>query len=107
MVHILFLTCRVLDSKTGAVHELFSSVECKGITGTDQRRYILDILRSTPVDLNFVPLQVRHRHHLRPSGGCNSEDDEELVVCEEGNSETPRYVLVHYLFMKTCSCSFS
>lgn len=86
--------CRVLDAKTGAVHELFSSVECKGITGTDQRRYILDILRSTPVDLNFVPLQVRHRHHLMPTGSLRGQqqDDEEVVLCEEGDSETPRYL---------------
>ena len=84
-----YFACRVLDAKTGAIHELFSSVECKGITGTDQRRYILDILRSTPVDLNFVPLQVRHRHHVRPTGGC--ADDDEVVLCEEGDSESARY----------------
>ena len=91
-----YFAFRVLDAKTGAIHELFSSVECKGITGTDQRRYILDILRSTPVDLNFVPLQLRHGHHVRPTGGC--ADDDEVVLCEEGDSESPRYEPV------SCQC---
>lgn len=34
-------------------HKLVAPVECKGIIGTDNRKYILDLLRTTPRDPNF------------------------------------------------------
>ncbi|XP_055751767.1 clustered mitochondria protein homolog isoform X3 [Salvelinus fontinalis] len=37
--------------------ELCSSVECKGIIGNDGRHYILDLLRTFPPDLNFLPVE--------------------------------------------------
>uniref|UniRef100_A0A1A7YW93 Clustered mitochondria protein homolog n=2 Tax=Iconisemion striatum TaxID=60296 RepID=A0A1A7YW93_9TELE len=46
---------RVLNEKEEAV-ELCSSVECKGIIGNDGRHYILDLLRTFPPDLNFLPV---------------------------------------------------
>uniref|UniRef100_A0A673GSC8 Clustered mitochondria protein homolog n=1 Tax=Sinocyclocheilus rhinocerous TaxID=307959 RepID=A0A673GSC8_9TELE len=46
----------VLNEKDTAV-ELFSSVECKGIIGNDGRHYILDLLRTFPPDLNFLPVE--------------------------------------------------
>ncbi|XP_055052578.1 clustered mitochondria protein homolog isoform X2 [Misgurnus anguillicaudatus] len=45
----------VLNEKDAAV-ELCSSVECKGIIGNDGRHYILDLLRTFPPDLNFLPV---------------------------------------------------
>ncbi|XP_075686934.1 clustered mitochondria protein homolog isoform X2 [Rhinoderma darwinii] len=36
---------------------LCSSVECKGIVGNDGRFYILDLLRTFPPDMNFLPLK--------------------------------------------------
>uniref|UniRef100_A0A4W3J7C7 Clustered mitochondria protein homolog n=1 Tax=Callorhinchus milii TaxID=7868 RepID=A0A4W3J7C7_CALMI len=36
---------------------LCSSVECKGIVGNDGRFYILDLLRTFPPDLNFLPVE--------------------------------------------------
>ncbi|XP_019741404.1 clustered mitochondria protein homolog isoform X4 [Hippocampus comes] len=45
----------VLNEKNEAV-ELCSSVECKGIIGNDGRHYILDLLRTFPPDLNFLPV---------------------------------------------------
>ncbi|TRY92541.1 hypothetical protein DNTS_024548 [Danionella cerebrum] len=45
----------VLNEKETAV-ELCSSVECKGIIGNDGRHYILDLLRTFPPDLNFLPV---------------------------------------------------
>ncbi|XP_041658667.1 clustered mitochondria protein homolog isoform X3 [Cheilinus undulatus] len=45
----------VLNEKTETV-ELCSSVECKGIIGNDGRHYILDLLRTFPPDLNFLPV---------------------------------------------------
>uniref|UniRef100_A0AAQ5YAR5 Clustered mitochondria protein homolog n=1 Tax=Amphiprion ocellaris TaxID=80972 RepID=A0AAQ5YAR5_AMPOC len=45
----------VLNDKNDIV-ELCSSVECKGIIGNDGRHYILDLLRTFPPDLNFLPV---------------------------------------------------
>lgn len=45
----------VLNDKNDTV-ELCSSVECKGIIGNDGRHYILDLLRTFPPDLNFLPV---------------------------------------------------
>ncbi|XP_041919207.1 clustered mitochondria protein homolog isoform X1 [Alosa sapidissima] len=45
----------VLNEKEAPV-ELCSSVECKGIIGNDGRHYILDLLRTFPPDLNFLPV---------------------------------------------------
>ncbi|XP_029468348.1 clustered mitochondria protein homolog isoform X2 [Rhinatrema bivittatum] len=47
---------KVLNEKDEEV-ELCSSVECKGILGNDGRHYILDLLRTFPPDLNFLPLE--------------------------------------------------
>ncbi|XP_041850411.1 clustered mitochondria protein homolog isoform X2 [Melanotaenia boesemani] len=67
----------VLNEKEETV-ELCSSVECKGIIGNDGRHYILDLLRTFPPDLNFLPVDGedlspesqrqgfprKHRHRL-------------------------------------------
>ncbi|CAJ0968848.1 unnamed protein product [Ranitomeya imitator] len=47
---------KVLNDKEEEV-ELCSSVECKGIIGNDGRHYILDLLRTFPPDLNFLPIE--------------------------------------------------
>ncbi|KAI8739324.1 clustered mitochondria protein [Biomphalaria glabrata] len=68
---------KVLNDKGEAV-ELYSSVECKGIIGNDQRHYILDLLRTFPPDANYLIVEGeelsefmkgqgyprRHRHKL-------------------------------------------
>lgn len=50
-------THKVLNSKEEEV-ELYSSVECKGIIGNDNRHYILDLLRTFPPDVNFLPVEA-------------------------------------------------
>ncbi|XP_077511664.1 clustered mitochondria protein homolog isoform X2 [Amblyomma americanum] len=45
----------VINEKEEEV-ELCSSVECKGITGNDNRHYILDLLRTFPPDVNYLIL---------------------------------------------------
>lgn len=45
----------VINEK-GEEVELCSSVECKGITGNDNRHYILDLLRTFPPDVNYLIL---------------------------------------------------
>lgn len=47
---------KVLNDKNEEV-ELCSSVECKGIIGNDGRHYTLDLLRTFPPDLNFLPVE--------------------------------------------------
>ncbi|KAI8806850.1 clustered mitochondria-domain-containing protein [Cladochytrium replicatum] len=38
----------------GAAHKLYSSVEVKGIVGDDRRKYLLDLYRMAPVDVDFL-----------------------------------------------------
>ncbi|XP_067651170.1 clustered mitochondria protein homolog [Haliotis asinina] len=47
---------KVLNNKDEEI-ELFSSIECKGIVGNDQRYYVLDLLRTFPPDANFLPVK--------------------------------------------------
>ncbi|KAK3710501.1 hypothetical protein RRG08_021316 [Elysia crispata] len=68
---------KVLNSEEESV-ELYSSIECKGIIGNDQRHYILDLLRTFPPDANYLPVEgeelsefmkihgypKKHRHKL-------------------------------------------
>ncbi|MCL4134496.1 UNVERIFIED_CONTAM: hypothetical protein GTU68_041964 [Idotea baltica] len=42
-------------NEKGEEVELCSSIECKGIIGNDGRHYILDLLRTFPPDVNFLP----------------------------------------------------
>ncbi|KAH3889427.1 hypothetical protein DPMN_013481, partial [Dreissena polymorpha] len=50
--HLKIRQHKVLNEKNEEI-ELFSSIECKGIVGNDQRHYVLDLLRTTPPDVNF------------------------------------------------------
>ncbi|KAK8622175.1 hypothetical protein V6N13_097799 [Hibiscus sabdariffa] len=43
----------VLDA-SGIVFKLAAPVECKGIVGSDDRHYLLDLMRATPRDANFT-----------------------------------------------------
>ncbi|GAB4832619.1 hypothetical protein Ancab_006637 [Ancistrocladus abbreviatus] len=43
----------VLDG-SGNVFKLAAPVECKGIVGSDDRRYLLDLMRVTPRDANYT-----------------------------------------------------
>ncbi|TYJ23021.1 hypothetical protein E1A91_A08G163300v1 [Gossypium mustelinum] len=43
----------VLDA-SGNVFKLAAPVECKGIVGSDDRHYLLDLMRATPRDANFT-----------------------------------------------------
>uniref|UniRef100_A0A0D9VK91 Clu domain-containing protein n=1 Tax=Leersia perrieri TaxID=77586 RepID=A0A0D9VK91_9ORYZ len=48
----------VLDGSGNPV-KLAATVECKGIVGSDDRHYILDLMRVTPRDSNYIGLQHR------------------------------------------------
>jgi len=40
--------------KEGKKHDLVASVETKGLLGTDGRKYVLDLYRITPLDVDFM-----------------------------------------------------
>ncbi|CAF1270031.1 unnamed protein product [Rotaria sordida] len=44
-----------IKTEKGDSIELLTAVECKGIVGNDGRHYLLDLLRMTPSDLNYLP----------------------------------------------------
>jgi Clustered mitochondria len=44
---------------TGNVKQIAGSPEIKGVRGTDRRKYLIDLMRSQPRDVNF-PNPVSH-----------------------------------------------
>jgi protein TIF31 len=55
----------VTDEK-GTKYILCSPVECKGIIGTDSRKYVLDLIRTTPRDANWTGRDIDDHTILRP-----------------------------------------
>ncbi|KAI9104948.1 clustered mitochondria-domain-containing protein [Phlyctochytrium arcticum] len=51
--HLHMASHTVVDAN-GTEHTLYTSVDTKGIMGTDGRRYLLDLYRITPVDVEFL-----------------------------------------------------
>jgi protein TIF31 len=45
--------CSFVDGE-GKNHEIWGSIDVKGIQGTDKRKYLLDLVRLTPRDANFL-----------------------------------------------------
>lgn len=69
----------VLDG-SGNVVKLAAPVECKGIVGSDDRHYLLDLMRATPRDANYTGGQSRFCV-LRPelvSAFCEAEATERI-----------------------------
>ena len=50
--HLAIKDSKILDEEN-KIHEIPGSVDVKGIRGTDKRKYLLDLVRLTPRDLNF------------------------------------------------------
>lgn len=50
----LFVDEHKVKYNGGDTHTLHSSSECKGIAGIDGRFYVLDLIRTTPIDTNFA-----------------------------------------------------
>jgi protein TIF31 len=46
-------THEITDSK-GEKHTLHTSVDMKGVIGTDSRHYMMDLYRTVPVDVEFL-----------------------------------------------------
>ena len=51
--HLSIKECSVVD-KDGNVHQIAGSIDIKGIRGTDKRKYLLDLVRLTPRDSNYL-----------------------------------------------------
>lgn len=51
--HLAIKECSVVD-KDGNVHQIAGSIDIKGIRGTDKRKYLLDLVRLTPRDSNYL-----------------------------------------------------
>lgn len=45
--------CSILDEE-GKSHLIYGSIDVKGIQGTDKRKYLLDLVRLTPRDSNYL-----------------------------------------------------
>lgn len=48
VIEQLSLTPAVIKDEKGTEYEMSGSIECKGIRGTDRRKYLLDLIRLTP-----------------------------------------------------------
>uniref|UniRef100_A0ABD2XNR3 Clustered mitochondria protein homolog n=1 Tax=Trichogramma kaykai TaxID=54128 RepID=A0ABD2XNR3_9HYME len=76
--HQLKILPHKVINDAGEEIELCSSVECKGIIGNDSRHYVLDLLRTSPPDVNFLKIEglelseasralgfpIEHKHKL-------------------------------------------
>ncbi|KAJ1678312.1 Intracellular distribution of mitochondria, partial [Spiromyces aspiralis] len=54
LVKALHLAEHTVTDSEGTTHSLYTSIESKGIVGADQRRYLLDLYRLNPVDIEFL-----------------------------------------------------
>ncbi|WFD24292.1 Intracellular distribution of mitochondria [Malassezia equina] len=50
----LHLAPHAVRDAQGTSHDMALSVDCKGLRGTDGRRYVLDVARLTPMDIAWV-----------------------------------------------------
>ncbi|KAF5186876.1 Clustered mitochondria protein [Thalictrum thalictroides] len=79
----------VLDG-SGNIVKLAAPVECKGIVGSDDRHYLLDLMRATPRDANYTGPQSRFCV-LRPelvAAFCEAETTERSK-CKSELQKTP------------------
>ncbi len=64
--HVCLSVSRVRTVKDAEVLTLPSSLEVKGIIGSDHRHYVLDLFRIFPPDANFMDLPegAKFRHKM-------------------------------------------
>ena len=51
--HLSIKEAKILDGEEKE-HQIFGSIDIKGIRGTDRRKYLLDLVRLTPRDTNYL-----------------------------------------------------
>jgi len=77
----------IKDAKMESI-KLESSIECKGILGNDKRHYILDLQKSFPPDVNFLP--PHEGEYEEPKSDKDSEKIE-VVETEESKEQKRKY----------------
>ncbi|KAF5445836.1 hypothetical protein F2P56_031520 [Juglans regia] len=84
----LHLKEHAVHDGSGNVFKLAAPVECKGIVGSDDRHYLLDLMRVTPRDANYTGPGSRFCI-LRPeliTAFCQAQAAERLKCKSEGDS---------------------
>jgi protein TIF31 len=82
------------------VHTIHSSSECKGILGTDERFYVLDLIRTTPMDANFVHPDVRNEHDATPPKyDLRSADEKEVEERSKTDGVVETWTPNHRLYL--------
>lgn len=77
---------KVLNDKEEEV-ELYSSIECKGIVGNDQRHYVLDLLRTFPPDVNYMPVEKEELSKDMQNNGYPREHRHKLCCLRQELTE--------------------
>ncbi|KAI3384841.1 hypothetical protein SNEBB_009093 [Seison nebaliae] len=54
----LFLRPHLIVDDKGIQHQFYTSIECKGVLGNDRRMYLLDMMRTFPIDANCISCNV-------------------------------------------------
>ena len=54
LAEMLSIKISTIKDEKDVSYELAGSIDCKGIWGTDRRKYLLDLIRLTPRDANFA-----------------------------------------------------
>ncbi|KAJ8312586.1 hypothetical protein KUTeg_009959 [Tegillarca granosa] len=73
---------KVLNEKDEVV-ELYSSLECKGIVGNDQRHYVLDLLRTFPPDINYLNIEGEELSKVLVEEGFPKEHRHKLACLRQ------------------------
>lgn len=60
----LHLKTHTVWDQDNAPFELATSLETKGLQGTDGRKYIIDLYRITPLDIEFLELEAGYPHNM-------------------------------------------
>jgi len=82
----------IKDAKMESI-KLESSIECKGILGNDKRHYILDLQKSFPPDVNFLP--PHEGEYEEPKSDNKDSDKIEVVETEESKEQKRKYFKWH------------
>lgn len=73
---------KVVNEK-GEEVELFTSLECKGIIGNDRRYYVLDLLRTSPPDVNYLPVEMEELSAVMQDHGFPREHRHRLACLRQ------------------------
>ncbi|KAI8924202.1 clustered mitochondria-domain-containing protein [Entophlyctis helioformis] len=70
LARTLHLKSHKLTNANDETVELLTSVDTKGVIGSDSREYLLDLYRLTPVDINFQEVKVEEYNKKKEEAGA-------------------------------------